>query len=123
MGSELGLSIDPDAAEPPFEQLKGQLVERMERGHLSVGERLPSVRALASEVGLAPNTVARAYRELEQGGFVRTAGRNGTVVADREHDPATLQRADELAREYAKGMRALGFGAEAAVDRVRGAWG
>lgn len=123
MGSALGLRIDPDAAEPPFEQLKGQLVERMDDGRLSVGNRLPSVRALAAEVGLAPNTVARAYRELEQGGFVRTAGRNGTVVADREQDPAASERADELAREYATGMRALGFGIEAAVERVRAAWG
>ncbi|XSS52237.1 GntR family transcriptional regulator [Propionibacteriaceae bacterium Y1923] len=74
------LRVDPSAAQPPYEQLKSQLVAQMTSGALPTGAKLPSVRRLAADLGIAPNTVARAYRELEHSGFVRTAGRNGTVV-------------------------------------------
>ena len=72
---------DPAAAEPPFEQLRSQVARRAAAGDLAPGTRLPTVRALATELGLAANTVARAYRELEADGVVVTEGRRGTFVA------------------------------------------
>lgn len=75
------LRIDQRSAVPPYEQLRVQLTRAIARGSLSPGDRLPTVRALAADLGLAPGTVQRAYRELESAGLVVTRGRHGTTVA------------------------------------------
>ncbi|OYO25214.1 GntR family transcriptional regulator [Enemella dayhoffiae] len=113
------LRIDPSSGVPPYEQLRGQLLEQMRSGALPPGSRLPAVRRLASDLGLAPNTVARTYRELEAAGFVRTAGRNGTVVAEPNDGPDVAGRALQLSMEYASAMRALGLGLESASQYLR----
>ncbi len=113
------LVIDPRSSVPPFEQLRQQLMAQINTGELPPGSRLPAVRRLASDLGLAPNTVARAYRELEATGFVRTAGRNGTVVAVPNDGPDIVQQASALANSYVAAMRALGVGPEAMVGYVR----
>jgi DNA-binding transcriptional regulator YhcF (GntR family) len=71
------LSIDPDAAVPPYEQLRQQVTALVIGGALAAGDRLPAIRQLASDLGLAGGT----YRELESDGVVTTHGRHGTVVA------------------------------------------
>lgn len=96
------------------EQLRTQIVARIESGDWAPGERLPSVRRLAEDLGLAVNTVAKAYRELEAAGWVHTAGRKGTVVAV-QHDRSVEAEAQALARAYAQGMRGLGLDREAMV--------
>lgn len=73
---------DPASATPPFEQLRAQVAARVAAGDLAAGERLPTVRGLAEQLGLAPGTVARVYRELEADGVVETRGRAGTFVAE-----------------------------------------
>src|SRR6476659_7042433 len=73
--------LDPAASEPPYEQLRTQIAARVASGELAAGTRLPTVRALAGELRLAVNTVARVYRELETDGVVVTEGRRGTFVA------------------------------------------
>ena len=105
--------VDPRAEHPPFEQLKAQVITGIESGDLIAGTKLPTVRALATELGIAPNTVARAYRELENDGLIETRGRNGTVIKARAGDAAAL--AQLAAQEYAARTRELG------VDRRRGA--
>ena len=75
------MRIDPGAAVPPFEQVRAQFAAQIADGTLVVGTRLPTVRKLADDLGLAVNTVARAYRELESAGLVETRGRAGTVVS------------------------------------------
>lgn len=72
--------VDPDAVVPPYEQLRTQISTMIEAGTLPTGHRLPSVRQLAADLGLANGTVARTYRELELAGLVSTNGRRGTVV-------------------------------------------
>jgi DNA-binding transcriptional regulator YhcF (GntR family) len=80
-----------ELAVPLFEQLRRHILALVDEGGLGVGAKLPSVRALAGELGVAPHTVARAYRELEEAGVLATAGRAGTTVAPRG------QRDEELA--------------------------
>ena len=117
--SALGLRLDPDSAEPPYEQVRRGIAERAAAGQLAAGTRLPPVRQLAAELGLAVNTVARAYRELEQAGLVQTRGRAGTVVTARA--ARTPAEAVQAARRYAERARALGLSPDAALELVRAA--
>jgi DNA-binding transcriptional regulator YhcF (GntR family) len=110
------LSVDPSAAEPPYEQLRRQLAVAIDAGRLRAGEPLPTVRRLAADLSLAPNTVARAYRELEQAGLVRTEGRRGTRVSDRGDARA---QAEAAARDYAVTVRRLGVDAGEALKLAR----
>ncbi len=112
------LRIDADADRPPYEQIRAQITEQVASGALEPGTRLPPVRALAERLGLATNTVARAYRELEHAGVVTTRGRAGTVVNGDRSDRA----AKEAARSYADAMRALGVGQDEALELVRRAF-
>lgn len=114
------LTIDPHAPQPPFEQLRRQLADQIESRALPPLTKLPPVRRLAADLGLAPNTVARTYRELEAEGFLITRGRNGTVVAPiAAVDDETQRRATDLATGFVTGMRALGLGPHEIMRAVR----
>lgn len=78
------IRIDPADKTPPYEQIKASIITLMAAHELPPGFRLPPIRQLAGDLGVAPNTVARAYRELEADGFVRSRGRRGTIVTDRK---------------------------------------
>ncbi len=90
-----GISVNLRSPVPPFEQIRAQIASLITVGTLAPGTRLPTVRSLASDLGLAAGTVARAYKELELAGLTETRRRNGTVVAGT---PAPLARADAPAR-------------------------
>jgi DNA-binding transcriptional regulator YhcF (GntR family) len=90
------ITIDPASDLPPYEQVRVQIARQVASGELVVGAKLPTVRRLATDLGLAPNTVARSYRELEAAGIIETRGRGGTVVA------AT---GDHVRRRLAKGAK------------------
>jgi DNA-binding transcriptional regulator YhcF (GntR family) len=77
--SELYLAVDPDLA--PFQQIMDQFRSLIEGGELRAGDTLPTVRQLAGDLGVAPNTVARAYAELQEEGLITSNGRRGTRVA------------------------------------------
>lgn len=123
------LRVDPSADEPPFAQLRDQITAQVAEGSLSPGDRLPTVRRLAGDLGIAPNTVARAYRELEAAGVLVGRGRAGTYVADAAGagtgggagatvtaDRATAHRA---AAAYARTVRELGLSPHEALMLVR----
>jgi len=76
----LRVRVDLTSGTPHYEQIRAQVAALVTAGHLHDGERLPTVRALANDLGIAAGTVARAYRELEAGGLVTTRRRLGTVV-------------------------------------------
>jgi len=99
--------MDPNSPTALFDQLRAAVIDAVRDGHLLAGSRLPTVRELAGDLGLAVNTVARAYRELETAGVVETRGRQGTFVAARNPTEATMAAA---ARSYADTARALGLG-------------
>ncbi|HJE59504.1 MAG TPA: GntR family transcriptional regulator [Nocardiopsis listeri] len=113
------IRIDPASKVPPYEQIRALVAIAAANGELPVGYRLPTVRALAGELAVAVNTVARAYRELEQAGVVETRGRSGTFVAAAGDD----QRAEALAaaRVYAEVITRVGLDHEEAVEILRAA--
>lgn len=78
--------VDPGSRTAPFEQIRTQVASAVARGDLPSGTRLPTVRQAAADLGLAVNTVARAYRELEADGVVVTRGRQGTFVRSEAVD-------------------------------------
>ena len=112
------LPIDPFSDVAPYEQLRTQIAVRAAGGEFPAGTRLPTVRALAEQLGLAANTVAKAYRELEADGVVETMGRRGTFVATRASAPG----AEASAAAYAQQARALGLTLPEAVRLVEQAW-
>jgi len=115
----MDIVIDADSAVPPYEQVRLRIAELAAGGVLAAGAKLPPVRQLAAELGLAANTVARSYRELEQAGLVETRGRAGTLVTARAaRTPAAAQQA---ARRYAEQATALGLSPQAALELVRAA--
>ncbi|MFF1382378.1 GntR family transcriptional regulator [Arthrobacter sp. NPDC058288] len=75
-----GIAVDLRSAVPPYEQIRTQISSLIAVGSLAAGTRLPTVRSLAADLGIAAGTVARAYKELEQAGLIETRRRNGTVV-------------------------------------------
>ncbi|HKX68040.1 MAG TPA: GntR family transcriptional regulator [Intrasporangium sp.] len=116
---DLRLTVDPTSAEPPFVQVRAQLAGLIASGRLLPGDRLPTVRALAADLGLAVNTVARAYKELEASGLVETRRRAGTVVASGEHTADVAVAA--LAAKYALAVRDAGVDEAEALDLIRSA--
>ncbi len=113
------ISIDPDSAVPPFEQVRGGIAERVNDGSLAVGTKLPTVRALARDLGIAANTAARAYRELEHAGLLETRGRAGTFVSSS--GDRTRARAQKAARTYAEVVHGLGLSSDEALAIVTAA--
>ena len=111
------LSVDQHGSVAPFEQIRAQLATLIESGTLAEGERLPTVRSLAADLGVAVNTVARAYRELEAEGLVVTASRAGTLVAPgAQRDEVALRRAAAAFAERAARSR---VSEEEALEVVR----
>jgi DNA-binding transcriptional regulator YhcF (GntR family) len=99
------LRVDVKAGRPLFDQLRTQVIDGVRDGALPPGTRLPTVRELAGQLGVAVNTVARAYRELENAAIIETRGRFGTFVARYDPKDAAMAAA---AREYLRVARGLG---------------
>jgi len=111
--------VDPESPTPPYEQVRSQYAALIASGELPAGTRLPTVRGLAADLGLAANTIARAYRELETGGLVETRGRGGTVVSARGDEARSA--AVDAARTYAAKVASLGISQADALGIVRAA--
>jgi DNA-binding transcriptional regulator YhcF (GntR family) len=116
------LEIDPRSATPPYEQLRQQVTALVRAGVLTTGTRLPAIRQLANDLGLAGGTVARAYRELESDGIVTTHGRHGTRVSAVAPDHPTPALLLTSARGFAADARRLGAGVEDAIAALRAAY-
>lgn len=110
------IAVDGGSAVPPFEQVRAQLAAQIADGLLVPGTRLPTVRQLADDLGLAVNTVARSYRELEAAGMVETRGRGGTVVTTGGDQ--ARERLLGAAQRYAALARDIGLSADEALRLV-----
>jgi GntR family transcriptional regulator len=114
--------VDTENGLAPWRQVHDQVIRAVTTGALAEGTRLPPIRQLARDLGLASGTVARAYRELEAAGWVATARARGTVVTipAARPDPAALLRS--AAAEFAAQARDLGADLDTALDAVRAAY-
>lgn len=117
----MSFSVDHESRVTLYEQLTTQFRAQLDDGTLIAGTKLPTVRQLATDLGVAPYTVARVYRALEADGFVETLGRNGTVVKGRAGTANELVQL--AASDYAKRARDLGIAPAEALAYVKVALG
>jgi GntR family transcriptional regulator len=116
-------SLDPKSGVPIYQQIQDQVRYGVASGRLRPGEQLPTVRALAVDLAVNPNTVIKAYTELERQGFLTTEQGSGTFVAPR---PAVaLAPADRQAKlralcaEFLGQVAQYGFGPDDVLRAVR----
>jgi GntR family transcriptional regulator len=116
--SPLTVIVDRSSDEPVYEQIARQVRFAITSGDLGVGSVLPPVRTLASDLGVNLNTVARAYRVLEEEGFVRIQTREGAVVTSPASriDAGSRERLCEELRLLLLKMRQAGF----SIEELRG---
>ncbi|CAM3813854.1 GntR family transcriptional regulator [Alkalicoccus chagannorensis] len=110
--------------QPIYQQLMAHLSQRICRGDLAPGEKLPSVRALAAEAGVNPNTVSRTYMELERERIVESKRGQGTFVTEELPVIEELRRsqASQQARQFKDSMEQLGIDQETALNLLARAW-
>ena len=113
-------AINASGPDPIWRQIEEGVRRLVALGALTPGAAVPSVRDLARELRVNPNTVARAYRELEAAGILETRGRFGTFVA--RADPADAAMAT-AAHTYVTAALALGIGKAEALQYVETAFG
>jgi GntR family transcriptional regulator len=118
------LHVDTSSPVPPYEQIRAQIQAMVASGALAEGTRLPPIRQLAGDLGLATNTVGRAYHELELEGLVEARGRHGTVVRGRAAMAAPERQVvvDQAAEAFALEAQHHGAGLDDALAAVRHAF-
>lgn len=114
--------VDTENGLAPWRQVHDQVIHAVTTGALAEGARLPPIRQLARDLGLASGTVARAYRELEAAGWVTTARARGTVVTLPPGRPALAELLLKAAATYATQARDLGADLDTALNALRTAW-
>jgi DNA-binding transcriptional regulator YhcF (GntR family) len=111
LAGDMILHVDTSSAVPPYEQMRTQITTMVMSGVLPQGARLPAIRQLATDLGLAVNTVGRAFQELERDGILETRGRHGSFVSNRNADASSTEienKLKEAARHFALQARHLG---------------
>ena len=115
------ISIDSRDPRPLYEQVVDGFRRLIVSGALRPDDRLPSVRSLATQLAINPNTIQRAYRELEAEGYICSVPGRGSFV--RDVSQAAQARKTELLRELdglVKELKTLGLGEEELIARVKG---
>jgi DNA-binding transcriptional regulator YhcF (GntR family) len=116
------LSIDLHSGVPVYRQLIDQVRGGIAAGSLRPGDQLPTVRQLAVDLAINPNTVMRAYRELELGGLLETHQGTGTFISNKKLEKKTAERERQLSQmagEFAARAGAAGFTLEELIERLR----
>lgn len=114
-------ALDLHTGVPVYRQLIDQVRTGIASGSLTAGDQLPTVRQLAVDLAINPNTVMRAYRELELGGLLETHQGTGTFISDKKPEKKTAERERQLsqmANEFAARAGAAGFTLEEVIDRL-----
>src|SRR6202041_3075219 len=121
-GSVFRFAIDLHSGVPVYRQLIDQVRSGVASGSLIAGDQLPTVRQLAVDLAINPNTVMRAYRELELGGLLETHQGTGTFISNKKLEKNSAERDRQLgqmAGEFAARAGAAGFSLEDLIDRLR----
>jgi GntR family transcriptional regulator len=121
-GAAFQLALDLHSGVPVYRQLIDQVRGGIASGSLTAGDQLPTVRQLAVDLAINPNTVMRAYRELELGGLLETHQGTGTVISNKKPEKKSAERERQLgqmAGEFAARAGAAGFTLEEIIDRLR----
>ncbi len=107
------IHLDYRDTRPIYEQVKDGLRKLMVTGMLCPGDKLPSVRSLAIELAINPNTIQRAYSQLEAEGYIVSVSGKGTFVAELQNQNE-MRRAEleEKLRPLREELRSLGMTAE-----------
>lgn len=114
------LQIDPASHVPPYEQIRSQITIMAASGVLKTGARLPSIRQLAADLGLAGGTVARAYKELEHTGVISTRGRHGTFIQPMPRTPTSDgEELQAAAKSFVLRVLQIGADPKQAIEHVR----
>ena len=103
----MNIEINAEAPEPVYEQIVRQIQEGVTSGTLAAGTPLPPVRQLANDLVLNRNTVARAYKLLEDQGVIQTAGRKGTFVRSGAADEVTRVKTGHAERRVRRMIESL----------------
>lgn len=115
-------ALDLHSGVPVYRQIIDQVRSGVASGSLTAGDQLPTVRQLAVDLAINPNTVLRAYRELELGGLLETHQGTGTFVANKKVEKNSAgrdRRLTQMAGEFAARAGAAGFTLEDLIDRLR----
>lgn len=119
----LKLNLDFRSDVPLTNQIVAQIQHQLADGVLHPGDQLPTVRALALELRVNFNTVARAYRMLDEAGIISTQQGRGTFILEQPPPEASerlrLESLNALARRYIEEAERLGFGREEAITAIK----
>ncbi len=116
------LSLDESTGVPLYRQIIRQIENAILSGKLKPGDRLPTIRSLAVELKINPNTIARAYSEMELLGIVATQVGSGTYVPDvqaEREDGRLSEKIEETVAGFIREMSALGLDREETIDLIR----
>ena len=114
--------LDPRSGVPIYRQLMDQIQAAIASGHLSSGAQIPTVRQVAVDLAINPNTVLRAYRELEIRGVLETQQGTGTFISDRKVEsdgPERARQLEQLVDEFAARAGAGGFTVQELFESLR----
>lgn len=120
--SAFQFALDLRSGVPVYRQLIDQVRGGVASGSLTAGDQLPTVRQLAVDLAINPNTVLRAYRELELGGLLETHQGTGTFIAKKKltkNDAERERQLTQMAGEFAARAGAAGFTLEELLERMR----
>jgi len=121
-GQGFQLKLDLHSGVPVYRQIIDQVRGGMAAGTLGAGDQLPTVRQLAVDLEINPNTVMRAYRELELGGMLETHQGTGTFISEKKvsrNDAERERQLVQLAAEFAARAGAAGFTVEELLEQLR----
>lgn len=120
--TDAAIAVNQEIDIAPYLQIEEQMRALIQRGDLKPGTLLPTVRQLASDLNVAPNTVARAYTDLQDEGWLVSEGRRGTHVAGRLPDVDQRRRTHALRESVEQFVGALvgrGYSRAEIVEEVR----
>ncbi|MCL2563200.1 MAG: GntR family transcriptional regulator [Oscillospiraceae bacterium] len=113
------LSLDFSGDVPIYQQLRNQIVLGIAAGDLRPGEKLPTIRALSSELGINMMTVSKAYQILKQEGYIASDRRSGAWVAPRTDEGAALRKLEDALRLIVAEARVSGIGLDTVEEIIR----